>query len=114
MKAKTSKEIVLSFLKALNEEEFNSAQELLDASFRFEGPLGIRNNSKDYMQDMEKIKLKYEIEKVFEEGNYVSLFYKVSIAGQNLPTAGLYNVENGKLKSLRVLFDPRPVLEKKG
>ena len=109
---KTSKDVVLTFLRALNEENFDLATACLHANFRFEGPLGIRNNAQEYMRDMEKMKLKYDIDKVFEDGQDVCLIYKVSIAGKTLLTAGLYELENGKLTSLRVLFDPRPVVEK--
>jgi hypothetical protein len=61
---------------------------------------------------MEKMKLKYEIDKVFVDENDVCVIYKVAIAGKKLLTSGLYHMENGKLSTLRVLFDPRPIFEK--
>lgn len=60
----TSKEIVLSFLKALNAEDFIMARNYVSNDFIFEGVLGSRNGSEAYFNDMEKMKLKYDIKKL--------------------------------------------------
>jgi hypothetical protein len=60
---------------------------------------------------MERMKLKYGIKKIFADENDVCLFYDLSMGGLTLFGCGWYHVQNGKINSLKVVFDPRPVLE---
>jgi len=109
---KTNKEIVLSFLNALNEENFDTARMLLNPSFSFKGPLGERAGADVYINDMKKMKFKYDIDKVFENKNEVCLIYDINMGkGKPIKTCGIYQLEDDKLSSLYVLFDPRPVLD---
>lgn len=109
---KTNKEVVLSFLNALNEENFEAARKLLNPSFSFKGPLGQRDGADVYIEDMKKMKFKYGIEKVFENKNEVCLIYDINMgSGKPIRTCGIYRLAGAKLSSLQALFDPRPVLE---
>ena len=109
---KTNKEVVLSFINALNEENFDAARKLLNRSFSFEGPLGEREGADVYVNDMKKMKFKYDIDTVFENKNEVCLIYDINMGnGKSIRTCGIYRLEDAKLSSLQVLFDPRPVLE---
>lgn len=110
---KKSKEMVLSFLQALNEEDFKKARECLNEDFIFRGPMGERNGAAEYMEDMHKMKFKYQINKAFAEGEDVCTIYEIDMSGKaKIPTAGFYHLSNGKISSLKVFFDPRPVLQK--
>jgi hypothetical protein len=60
---------------------------------------------------MEEMRLKYDIRKTFVDGADVCLLYDLNISGTKLFCCGWYHVEEGKVVSLRVVFDPRPVLE---
>jgi hypothetical protein len=55
---KRSKEVVLSFLEALNQEDFKKAKECLNNDFIFRGPMGERNGAGEYIEDMKKMKFK--------------------------------------------------------
>lgn len=58
------------------------------------------------------MKFKYKIKKVFEEGTDVCLLYDINMGGkETIFTCGWYHLKNNKIKSLKVVFDPRPVLE---
>jgi hypothetical protein len=57
------------------------------------------------------MKLKYKILKAFEDENDVCLLYDLTMAGQTIFGCGWYQVQNGKIKSLKVVFDPRPFLK---
>lgn len=57
------------------------------------------------------MKLKYKIIKVFEAENDVCVLYDLDMSGLTIFGCGWYQVEQGKVKSLKVVFDPRPVLE---
>lgn len=105
-----NKEIVTSFIEALNDENFDAARKLLNPSFSFKGPLGERDGADIYMNDMKKMKFKYDIEKVFENKNEVCLIYDINMGrGISIKTCGIYTLEDEKLSSLEVLFDTRPV-----
>jgi hypothetical protein len=106
-----AREVVLSFVQALNEEDFAAARERIDDNMSFVGVLGTRSGAESYIKDMERIKLKYDIKKVFVDGLDVCLWYDIQMGGVSVLTSGWYHVVDGKIQSLKVVFDPRPVLE---
>ncbi|HTF82431.1 MAG TPA: nuclear transport factor 2 family protein [Cytophagales bacterium] len=106
-------DIVLAFVNALNEEDFVTAKSFLNTDFVFKGPLATREGADVYIQDMEKMRLKYQVDKTFVNDQEVCLIYKVTIGGISLPTCGLYLLKDQKLSSLTVFFDPRPALNSK-
>jgi limonene-1,2-epoxide hydrolase len=110
--SKRSTSIVLSFLEALNKEDFKEAKECLHKDFTFRGPLGERNGADEYMEDMKKMKFKYEVEKTIADADEVCIIYNIDMSGKaTIPACGLYHVNGGKIGSLKVFFDPRPVLK---
>jgi hypothetical protein len=111
MEAK-AKDIVLKFLNVLNTENFEAARHVLDDNMQFNGVLGSRDGADVYINDMSKMRFKYDVLKVFENENDVCVFYDINMNGKKIFTCGWYIVENEKIKSLRVIFDPRPLLEK--
>jgi len=62
---------------------------------------------------MEKMRFKYDIKKTFTDEDDVCLLYDINMQGTTIFTCGWYKVQNGKIKSLKVVFDPRPILEAK-
>lgn len=108
-----ARNLVLAFIEALNREDFRHARDFVGDDFRFDGVLGSRRGSKDYFADMERILLKYDVKKVFVDGNDVCLFVDVAMQGTSILTCAWYQVADGKIQSLRVVFDPRPILEGK-
>lgn len=107
-----AKDIVLNFLNALNAENFEAARHVLDDNMQFNGVLGSRDGADVYINDMSKMRFKYDVLKVFENENDIAVFYDIDMNGKKIFTCGWYVVENGKIKSLHVVFDPRPLLEK--
>jgi hypothetical protein len=110
---KDAREMVLAYLNALNDENFALAKQYISTDFSFEGVLGTRKGSDSYIADMEKMRLKYAVKKVFADGNDVCVWYDVTMSETEILTAGWYHVEAGRISSLKVVFDPRPVLENK-
>ena len=107
-----AKEIVLKFIDALNEEDFETARACLSDDMVFDGVLGHRDGADTYIKDMKKMKFKYKIKKVFEDGNDVCLLYDIDMGGkETIFTCGWYQLKDNKIKTLKVVFDPRPVLE---
>lgn len=110
-----AKDVVLNFVNAMNKEDFKTARNCLSDDMVFDGMLGHRDGADVYIKDMEKMKFKYEIKKAFEDGNDVCLLYDIDMGNKKIIfTCGWYQIQNGKIKSLKVVFDPRPVLEQSG
>jgi hypothetical protein len=106
-----SKEVVMSLIDALNKEDFKTGRSLVSDDMEFIGVLGSRHGGDAYFKDMELMKLKYDIKKVFADEGDVCLFYDLKISGATIFGCAWYTVKNAKVISLKVLFDPRPVLE---
>lgn len=101
---------VSAFLRALNESDFEGAGELMDENVRFEGVLGSVEGRDEYMRQMAKMKLRYHVEKLLYDEDSVSVLYEIDMGGKNVLTSGWYEVRDGKITHIRVIFDPRPVL----
>ncbi|GAA3938711.1 nuclear transport factor 2 family protein [Chitinophaga oryziterrae] len=106
-----AKEVVLALIDAINKEDFQLARTYVMPDMRFEGVLGTREGAEAYFLDMEKMRLKYDVKKVFVEGNDVCLLYDLDMSGTIIFGCGWYTVEDGKVKLLKVVFDPRPLLK---
>ena len=108
-----AKDAVLAFIQALNDENFDAARDLLTDDMSFVGVMGTRDGGDVYIQHMKKMRFKYDVQKVFVDGDDVCLWYNIDMGGPKIFSSGWYNTVDGKVKSLKVLFDPRPLLEKK-
>lgn len=106
----SAKSTVLSFIDALNNEDFKSARNLTTDDLKFEGVMGTRDGADAYFADMEKMKLKYDVKKVFADEDEVAVFYDVKMSGENILCVGWYHLEEDKIRSFKVIFDPRPIL----
>lgn len=105
-----SRQIVLSFLKALNEENFDAARTLMNDNASFRGVLGSRDGADAYMADMRKMKFKYQVLKVFADAQAACVWYNINIEGKVILTCGWYRLRHDKISRIRVLFDPRPLM----
>lgn len=112
MENQKAKNVVLTFIDALNREDFNTAKNCLSEDMTFEGVLGTRSGADIYIEDMKKMKFKYEVKKAVADEADVALLYNIDMGGTFILTAGWYAVSNGKITGIKVIFDPRPVLQK--
>lgn len=106
-----AKDIVLSLIDAINKEDFKTARSFVTNDMKFNGVLGSRDGAEAYFKDMEKMKLKYDIQKTFVDENDVCVFYELEMGGKNVFCCAWYQVRDEQVSSLKVIFDPRPVLE---
>ncbi|WP_160139724.1 nuclear transport factor 2 family protein [Chryseobacterium sp. c4a] len=106
----TTQNVAEQFIQYLNEEDFDKAENCLDPEFKFIGVLGTRENASVYMKDMRQMKFKYQIIKTFSSGEDICFWYTIEIGGKAIESSGWYQIINGKIHSLKVLFDPRPLL----
>jgi len=114
MEKQSTKGVVLSFIDALNTENFEEARKYIADDLSFVGAMGTRQGGDTYINDMKGLLLKYNISKTFVEEDDVCLIYNIRFRNLNEPiySCGLYRLENGKIKSIRVVFDPRPLLQR--
>jgi len=105
-----AKVIVQDFLNALNAEDFDLARQQLHDHMHFKGVMGERDGADVYIADMKKMKFKYDIKKVFTAEDEVSIWYDINMGEKTIFCAGWYKLEDEKIKSIEVIFDPRPIL----
>ena len=105
------REVVMSCVNAINRGDFKTARQYVADDMLFVGVLGSRQGGDVYFKDMERMRLKYDVKKVFVDGNDVCLYYDLAISGGNIFCSAWYQVTNGRIQSLKVVFDPRPILE---
>ena len=102
---------LVNFIEAMNKEDFKTARTYTTDDLSFVGVMGSRNGAEAYFKDMEHMKLKYDVKKIFENENDVCLLYDIDMSGKTIFSCGWYQLENGKIKTIRVIFDPRPLLD---
>jgi limonene-1,2-epoxide hydrolase len=106
----SARNTVMSFIKHMNDEDFNAAKKCTDDNLKFDGVMGSRDGADAYFNDMQHMKFKYHVLKTFADGDDVCLLYNITMAGVTIFTCGWYHVEHNKIASIKVIFDPRPLL----
>jgi limonene-1,2-epoxide hydrolase len=103
------KEIVLEFLDALNRKDFKSARNYVSDKVTYMAPLNSFNGAEPYFKYVEHLNLpKLDIKKVFTVGsNDVCVFWEVA----TILVSAWYQVHDGKISSMKLVFDPRPFLQ---
>ena len=104
------KEVVLRLGKALNDESFQIARRYVSDDMKYVGPFGSRDGAKAYLQEIERFRLKFDIQKIFADDKNVCVLYDITVSGITLFACGWFQVNAGRVSSLRVTFDPRPLL----
>jgi hypothetical protein len=104
-------DMVLNFIQAMNAEDFNEARKFAADDMKFIGVMGSRDGADAYFNDMQHMKFKYDVKKVFADDEDVCLFYDIDMGGITAFSCGWYHLKDGKIDTIRVLFDPRPVIE---
>jgi hypothetical protein len=104
------KEVVLRLGKALNDESFQIARRYVSDDMKYVGPFGSRDGAEAYLQEIERLRLKFDIQKIFADDENVCVLYDITVSGITLCACGWFQVNAGKVSSLRVTFDPRPLV----
>ena len=104
------KEVVLRLGKALNDESFQIARRYVSDDMKYVGPFGSRDGAEAYLQEIERLRLKFDIQKIFADDENVCVLYDITVSGITLFACGWFQVNAGRVSSLRVTFDPRPLL----
>ncbi|HYX55907.1 MAG TPA: SRPBCC domain-containing protein [Nitrososphaeraceae archaeon] len=111
-------EIVMQYLQAVEKRDFESARKYVSDNISYEGPegLGSFNKAEPYLKYLEHLNLpKADIKKKFVDDNDVCLISDMNFDKQSVTALifSWYHVNDGKISSIRVAFDPRPFTQKK-
>ena len=103
------RDTVMSYVNALDNHDYDSARKRLGDNVLVKGPAGEAFRSPDeFISMMRKQRGKYEIKKVFVDGDDVCLLYDFITETVTVFFASWYKVMDGKIISIQTVFDPRP------
>lgn len=101
------KGIVMSYIAALDQQRYNDALGVLHEKVRIRGPAGETfGKPLDFIEMLRKYHGRYDVKKVFVDGDDVCVLYNLVMAGPNVFMSSWYQVRDGKIVSIRTVFDP--------
>jgi ketosteroid isomerase-like protein len=106
------RDVVLEFQNSLGRGDFAGARKLLHDNLEFRGPFDTFHKADDYLHALQKLSAiieRVDIKNVLDDGNNVSLFCDLvtKTVGTSF-VAELYQIRDGKIASVRAVFDTRP------
>jgi hypothetical protein len=101
---------VVSFIQALNDEEFETARQCRSDELSCVGALGSRIGNDVYIHDMRRMRIQYDVKKVFVDGPDVCVCYEFTLSALTVVGGGWYHVDGGRIRTIRVLYS-RPMLD---
>jgi hypothetical protein len=110
----SSKDVVMSYQRTLANQDYTTARShMSDEGFSFKGLLASHDKPEGLLKDLEQlhhIVSGVEMRKMFVDGDDVCLLYDLNTKSPPMTsfTCEWYHVLNGKIDSIRVVFDARP------
>ena len=99
--------MVLSYIQALDGQRYDAALEHLHDKVRIRGPAGETfGKPLDFIEMLRKYRGKYDIKKVFADGDDVCVIYDLKTTGPTVFMCSWYQVKAGKIVSIQSVFDP--------
>lgn len=110
MESKSSaKDVILSYIEALDGQNYGAAVIYLNDGIRIEGPSGESfSKPKEFIEMLRLYRGKYNVKKVFVDGDDVCLLYDLATPAATVFMCSWYQVKDGKIASIKTVFDPRP------
>ena len=113
-----SVETYKAYAEALNALDIDRTRAYLHDDLTYQGPVGEIQGADAYLKQVSAVGLHQEVRKIFVDGDDVCVLANLSIAkvpGVRLFGCGWFQVKEGKIVSIRTIFDPRPLaLDKAG
>ena len=101
------KEVVMSYIGALDGQRYEEAMGLLHDNVRIRGPAGeTYGKPVSFVGMLRKYRGKYDVKKVFADGADVCVLYDLIVAGSPVYMSSWYQVREGKIVSVHTVFDP--------
>jgi len=103
------REVVLSYIQALDSQRYDAALEHLHENVRIRGPAGETfGKPLDFIEMLRKYRGKYDIKKVFADGDDVCAIYDLKTTGPTLFMCSWYQVKPGRSSPSRPSSTPAP------
>ena len=103
-----ARETVMSYIEALDSGDYPAARNFLSDNVLVKGPAGEAFRTPDeFLKMMRQQQGKYDVKKVFVDGNDVCLLYNFVTDKVNTFFSSWYQVQAGKIVSIQTVFDPR-------
>jgi hypothetical protein len=100
--------VVLSYIRALDNHEYEKALGYLHERVRVRGPAGESfGKPLDFIEMLRTYKGRYDVKKVFVDEDDVCVLYDLSTKGPTVYMSSWYQVKDGKIVSIHTVFDPR-------
>ncbi len=98
----------MAYIAAMDKRDYPAAKNCLQESVFIKGPAGEAFRSPDeFLKMMEKQRGRYDIKKVFVDGDDVCLLYDFITDRVTAFFCSWYQVKDGKIASIQTIFDPR-------
>jgi hypothetical protein len=107
-----AEQMVLDLISAINEKDFATARELVWDNFTFDGVMGSRDSADAYFADLPRMNMNYSVLRSFVRGLDVCILSNLRMGEKKeIFCCSWYRLKQGKIASLKVVFDPRPLME---
>ena len=107
MNSKDPREVVMSYISALDKQDYGAALALLRNDVQIRGPAGESfGKPLDFIEMLRKYRGKYDIKKAFSDGSDVCLWYDLKTSGPTVFMSSWYGIRDGKIASIQTIFDP--------
>jgi limonene-1,2-epoxide hydrolase len=107
--AENVKQTIEGLANAFNDENFRLAREYVSDSIEVSNPVVSHHNAEAYFEEAERLHVKFKIIKILVDGDEACVMYDVTHADVTTFAIGWFQVKDGKIASMRVVFDPRPL-----
>ncbi len=99
----------MSYIEAMDSRDYGSAKRHLSDNVLVKGPAGEAFRSPgEFISMMQKQQGKYNVKKVFVDGNDVCVLYDFVTNTVTAFFCSWYLVRDAKIVSIQTVFDPRP------
>lgn len=100
-------EVVLSYIRALDNQEYDNVGGFLSKGIRIKGPAG-ESFAKpgEFIEMLRSYKGKYDVKKTFADGDDVCLLYDLATPVGTAFMCSWYQVNDRKITSITTIFDP--------
>ena len=103
-----SRDLVMAYNGALDRQHYDEALGRLHDRVRIRGPAGEAfGKPLDFIEMLRKYRGKYDVKKVFVDGDDVCVIYDLKTVGPTVSMSSWYQVKGGKIVSIQTVFDPR-------
>ena len=115
--AKSATDIVMEWQHGVERRDYQSVRGLLSDNISYVSPLNSFDRAEPYLKYLEHVNLpKLDIKKELADNNDVCILHEYKVGTP--PVTSLVCVwfhvdDHGKISSIRVVFDPRPYVQRK-